>query len=217
MKFTRRLLVLTLLVSALPAARVRAQGGATLTEEEEDKVRETQGASERIELYLTIARARLDRADDFRAKPPDPRYENGAYMDKLVGEYIALTDELKNWIQDQYDRRIDMRAGLRKVLEIGPKQLDMLRHMQQTPDPYTADYRKSLQDAIDDLTDTIDGATKALGEQEKTFGQLKHDEKADAKAAKDRAREEQKRAKEEQKLQKKLEKQQGTAAQDDQN
>ena len=214
---TRRLLVLTLLVSAMPAARVHAQVGDFLTDEEEDKVRETQGASERIELYLAIAQARLDRADDFRVKPPDPKYDNGAYMDKLVGQYVSLTDELKNWIQDQYDRRNDMRSGLRKMLESGPKQLEMLRRMQQTPDPYTADYRKSLQDAIDNLTDTLDGATKALGEQEKLFGQLKRDEKVEAKAAKDRAKEEQKRAKEEKKLRKKLEKQQGAPAQDDQN
>jgi hypothetical protein len=212
---TRCLLVLTLLISAMPAARVHAQGGDFLTDEEEDKVRETQDPSERIELYLSLAQARLDRADDYRLRPPDPKYDTGAYLDKLVGQYVSLTDELKNWIQDQYERRNDMRRGLRKLLESGPKQLEMMRRMEQTPDPYAADYRKSLHDAIDNLSDTMDGATKALGEQEKQFGEMKREEKAEAKAAKARTKEEQKRAKEEKKLRKKLQKH-GAPAQDDQ-
>ena len=72
----------------------------------------------------TLAQSRLERIEEFRSKPMDPQYDNGAYIDHLLDEYISITDELKNWIQDQYDRRGDMRKGLRKVLEMGPKQLD---------------------------------------------------------------------------------------------
>jgi membrane-associated HD superfamily phosphohydrolase len=136
----------------------------------------------------------------------DPQYDNGAYIDHLLDGYISITDELKNWIQDQYDRRGDMRKGLRKVLEMGPKQLDELRRIQESTDAYATDYARSLRDAKDDFIDTLDGATKALGDQVKIFGELKS-EKAEAQSEKDRLKEEKKRTKEEEKLRKKQRKQ----------
>jgi hypothetical protein len=197
----RHLPVVMLLVLNL-GALVRGQTGDFLSEEEEDKLREAQDPSERIEVYLSLSQARLTRIEDFRDKPQDPTYDTGAYLDRVMGQYISLTDELKNWIEDQYERQGDMRRGLHKLLEIGPKQLEELRHMQQTPDPYIADYRKSLGDAIDDLTDALDGGTKALADQQKRFGDLKREEKADARAAKEREKEEKKRTKDEKKLRK---------------
>jgi len=191
-----------LLMVGLGAA-LGAQKGDYLSEEETDQLRETQDPSQRIEIYLSLAQVRLDRAESFRNKPPDPEYDIAGYLDQQFDQYIRITDELKNWIQDQYDQHNDMRRGLKKFLEIGPKQLEQLRHIQQTPDPYTADYRKSLGDAVDDFNDALDGATKAISGQSKVFGELKREEKADALAAKEREKEEKKRAKEEEKLRKK--------------
>jgi len=201
-----RLSVLALLGLVALAMIVRAQTGDFLTEEEEDKLRGAQDPSKRIEVYLELAQARLERIDDFRQQPMDPKYDNGAYLDRLVGQYIALTDELKNWIQDQYDRQGDMRQGLRKLLESGPKQLEELRRIQQSPDAYAADYSRSLRAAIDDLADALDGATKALEKQEKGLGELKREAKAAASSARDRTKEEKKRTKEEKKLRKRQQK-----------
>jgi len=196
-----------LLAAAMPARTARAQKPDYVSDEEEDKIRDAQEPSERIEVYLTLSQSRLDRIQEFRSKPMDPQYDNGAYIDQLLDQYISLTDDLKNWIQDQYDRRHDMRKGLHRVLEIGPKQLVDLRRIEESHDAYTADYTKSLRDAKDDLTDALDGATKALADQVKMLGELKSDEKADAQAAKDRTKEEKKRSKEEEKLRKKEQKQ----------
>jgi hypothetical protein len=209
-------LIFALLMSAtVPASTARAQKPDYVSDEEEDKIRDAQEPSERIEVFLTLAQSRLDRIQDFRSKPMDPEYDNGAYIDHLLDQYISLTDDLKNWIQDQYDRRGDMRKGLRKVLEMGPKQLDELRRIQESPDAYAADYAKSLRDAKDDLTDALDGATKALGDQVKMFGELKRDEKAEAQAEKDRTKEEKKRSKEEEKLKKKERKEAPPAEQEE--
>ena len=191
----------------VPAVTAQAQKPDYVSEEEEDKIRDAQEPSERIEVYLTLAQSRLDRIQDFRSKPMDPQYDNGAYINRLLDEYISLTDDLKNWIQDQYDRGGDMRKGLRKALETGPKQLDDLRQIQESPDAYAAEYAKSLRDAKDDVTDALDGATKALGDQVKKLGELKRDEKAEAQSEKERIKEEKKRNKEEEKLKKKEEKQ----------
>ena len=206
MKSQATLVLALLMPLAAPAMTALAQKPDYVSDEEEDKIREAQEPSERIELYLTLAQSRLDRIEGFRSKPMDPQYDNGAYIDHLLDEYISLTDDLKNWIQDQYDRRVDMRKGLRKVLEMGPKQLDELRRIEASPDAYAHDYAKSLRDAKDDFTDTLDGATKALAEQVKILGELKS-EKAEAQSEKARMKEEKKRTKEEEKLRKKQRKQ----------
>ena len=199
-------LVLALLMPlAAPAMTALAQKPDYISDEEEDKIREAQEPSERIEVYLTLAQSRLDRIEGFRSKPMDPQYDNGAYIDHLLDEYISLTDDLKKWIQDRYERRVDMRKGLRKVLEMGPKQLHDLGQIQASPDAYATDYAKSLRDAQDDFTDALDGATKALGDQVKMFGELKS-EKAEAQSEKERTKEEKKRTKEEEKLRKKEDK-----------
>ena len=201
------MLLIALLLVTVPAPATLGQKPDYVSDQEEEKIRDAQDPSERIEVYLVLTQNRLDQIASFRSKPMDPQYDNGAYIDHLLDEYVALTDDLKNWIQDQYDHRADMRKGLKKALEAGPKQLEDLRRIQASPDAYAADYAKSLHDAREDFTDALDGATKALGDQIKTFGEIRENEKADAKAQKERTKEEKKQSKEEEKLRKKQQKQ----------
>lgn len=174
-----------------------------LSEEETEQLREAQDPSQRIEKYLSFAQTRLTRFDDFRDRAPNPDYDIPAYLDTQLDQYIRITDALKDWIEDHFDRHDDMRSGLKKVMEMGPHQLDQLRHAEESSDPYAAGYRKSLSDAIDDFSDALDGATKALSEQSKMFGELKREAKADAQTIKDREKEEKHRSKDESKLRKK--------------
>ena len=193
--------------SAAAGALPQKAQRAALSDEEEDKLREEQDPGRRIELYLALSQDRLSRFEIFREKPDDPQYNTGKYLDEMMGQYIALDDEMKDWIEYQFDRGGDMRPGLMKLVQVGPQQLEQLRHIQEASDPRSSVYGHSVQDAIDDLTDTIDGGTKALAQQVKKFGQLKKDEKADAQAEKEREKEAEKRQKEEKKLQKKERKQ----------
>jgi len=187
----------------LPRPAPQSQGKDILSDEEDEKIREAQDPSDRIDVYIQFAQARLERVDDYRQRPADPSYDVGAFLEKMTGQYVELIDEMKNWIQDKFDRQLDMRRGLQKLLEAGPQQLQRLRNIQESPGPYASDYRQSLGDAIDDLSDALDGATKALAGQVKMFGQLKQDEKADDRSAKEREKEAKKRAKEEKKYRKK--------------
>ena len=217
MRRTFKDIFLMLALLGLPLASIPAQKEVALSEEEEDKLREEQDPGKRIELYLDFAQDRLSQFDQFRQKPADPKYDTGGYLDKLLGEYIALQDELKNWIQYQYDHQGDMRSGLRALLDRGPRQLQQLQHIQQEPDRFVSDYRDSLRDAIDNLTDMLDGATTALNSQVKKFGEIKRQEKADEQQAKQAAKDEKKRIREEEKLRKK-ERKQGQVPEDaDQN
>jgi len=200
----RTLMTSTLLLFAVSlSAAAGAENADYLSEDEVGELREAQGASERIEKYLSFAQIRLTRFDDYRNRPPNPDYDVAGYLDTQLDQYVRITDALKDWIEDHFDRHDDMRAGLKKFMEMGPHQLDQLRHFEESSDPYSAAYRKSLGDAIDDFADALDGATKALSEQSKVFGELKREEKADAQTVKDREKEEKKRTKEEGKLRKK--------------
>jgi len=197
-----RLLSLLLVLPAIVGLPLCGQTGANLNDEEQDKLREAQDPAERIVVYLDLLQTRLDKFDEYRKKPADPRYDTAGYLDDMLVDYIALNDETKNWIELQYQQTGDMRRGLRALLERGPLQLAQLRAAQESPDNYISQYGDALRDAIDQLTDTMDGASKALGEQEKKFGQLKREEKAEAQASKVRVKEEKKRTKEERKLRK---------------
>jgi hypothetical protein len=204
MSLTGRTAALALVLLLAPNPWLRAQTGATLSEAEETRVREAQDPGERIVVYLDFLQARLDRFEAYRKKPASGPYDYGAYLDDVLLEYLALNDELKNWIQYQYRENRDMRRGLRALLERGPQQLVALRQIQQSPDAHAPRYADSLRDSIDQLSDTLDGGTRALADQEKKFAQMKLDEKAELKMAKERAKEEAKRAKQEKKLRKQL-------------
>jgi hypothetical protein len=194
-----------------------AEDPASLTQEEEDKVRDAQDPSDRIGIYLELGGERLERFNAVRATPPDPSDPSyrAETLSRLLSQYIALDDELKNWIDDQYETDHDMRKGLRSLINLAPQQLALLTQASQTPDRFGADYRQELADAVTDMNDTLNGATRALADQEKKYGALKREEQQNAKDAKVAAQEEKKQEKAERKLRKK-EKQQGVPEDEDQ-
>lgn len=213
------ILAVLVVASAARAARLPADDPAALTQEEEDRIRDAQDPSDRIAVYVELAEERLQRFNAIRQAAPDPSdpTNRSAVLDQLLSQYIALDDELKNWIEDQYDTAHDMRKGLRALIDVAPKQLAELSQAEKTPDRYQEEYRGSLHDAIADLNDTLNGATQALANQEKTLGALKRQEVAEAKAAKESAQDEKKREKEERKLRKKEQKQGVPEDEDQQN
>ncbi len=194
--------VLLALLLTVHSERLQAQTGASLSDEEADRLREAQDPGERIGVYLDLMQARLNRFEEFRQHPAGPRYDNAGYLDDLLKDYVAIDDELKNWIDYQYEHQGDMRGGLEGLLKRAPQQLLALRQVQETPDKFATGYADTLRDAIDQINDTLDGATQALANQKKRFGELKREEKATAQAAKERAKAEKKRTKEEKKLRK---------------
>lgn len=200
---------LLLLILALLAAPIAwAQQKASLSASEVDKLRDTQDPGERIKVYLDFMQTRLQTFEDYRSRPVDPQYRVGKFLNEVLGQYVDLDDELKGWIQFQYNRDGDMRGGLRGLLDRAPRQLAELKHAQQNPDPYSAKYSENLANAIADLEDTLNGASSAFSGQVKKFGELKQAEKEEKKTAQTEAKEEKKRIKEEEKIRKKEQKNQ---------
>ena len=200
MKLARLLgVILTSVLVAFAVGGVAAQKGDFLSDEEEDALREAQDPGKRIEVYLDLEQARLLKIDEMRAQPDG--------LSVVLAEYVSLSQEMKDWIEYQYEHRGDMREGLRALLDRGPEQLEQLRRIEQWPGAAQATYASDLRDAIASITDALDGATKAFADQQKMFGQLKRQEKADARDSKERLKEEKKRNKQEEKLRKRMERQ----------
>jgi hypothetical protein len=195
-------LTIMLVFLLAPVVLARAQKGDFLTGEEEDKVRQAQDPSGRIEVYVDLAQVRLDRLDKFRKEPKNSEYDVEAFLNKQLDEYLSLNGELRNWIEEQAQRHGDMRKGLRKLVEVYSKQLEQLRVIRQAPGNYASAYAGSLPDAMTDVSDLLDGATKALSDQQKQFADSKEQEKAATRLSKERIKEEEKRTKEEKKLRK---------------
>ena len=199
-------LVMSWVLIGLLASAARSQQSASLSPAETEKLRNTQDPGARIKVYLHLMQKRLMVFDQYRARPVDPQYRVGKFLNEELGQYIDLDDELKSWIQFQYNRERDMRGGLRALLDRAPRQLQQLERAKQHPDPYYAKYSDSLDNAVADLEDTLNGATSALSHQEKRFGMWVGNKKEAKKATNDEIKQEKKRIKEEEKLRKKEEK-----------
>jgi hypothetical protein len=199
LKRCRLFVAIGIFTGLLLAAVVRAQQGDFLSDEEEEALRDAQDPGQRIQVYLQLEQARLDEIEDSR--------DNPAKIHTLLSQYISLNEEMKDWIQDQYDHHGDMRKGLRTLLDKGPQQLDLLKRIALWPEAANSAYARDLRDAEDSMTDALDGGTTAFADQQKTFGKLKREEEAQKTEAKKLIKEEKKRDKEEKKLRKKMERQ----------
>lgn len=212
MKMAKGILVTSLAVFLLLVPGMsRGQQKPYLTGPEVEKLRDAQNPSVRIEVYLQFQQSRLDAMQQLRAQQPALDEGPGSEFRRLLSQYVSITDEMKDWISDQYDRHGDMRKGLRTLIEHGPGQVDGLKRLeQQSPGAAGADRR--LQDAIADMSDAIDGSAKAYSAQVKLFGELKKEQKLNAKEIKQREKEQKKQLKEEEKLRKRMDKEHSKAA-----
>lgn len=167
-----------------------------LTSAEVKKLRNAQDPSERIKVYLSFERDRLGQMEVAGQSNGDVRVG----FNELLNQYISIDNEMKDWIQYQYDHDGDMRKGLRSLLSQGPKQLEALRHFQREGGPEAKKNARILKDAIADMNDTLNGATEALAAQEKKFPAMKENAKVEAHALKKEQKEQKKLNKKERKL-----------------
>ena len=157
---------------------------ADLSPGEEDRLRAAQDPGARIAVYLELGATRIDKFEEFR--PPSGRApsEQGPYLNSLLNTYIACIDELKKWMEYQYDRDGDMRKGLRVLLKQGPLHLERLRRARRVQDQLTPYYEQTLEYAIENMEDTLDGGALAFGEQEKNSRERQKAEEEEKKQAK---------------------------------
>ncbi len=180
-------------------ARAQERNRAYLTSAEVNELRNAQDPSQRIKVYLSFEQDRLGLMEAALDSNGDVRVG----LNELLNQYISIDDELKDWIQYQYNRDGDMRKGLRTLLDEGPKQLEVLRHIQNSSAPVAKANASSLRDAIANMNDTLNGATEALAVQQKKFPEMKEAAKVEARDLKKQRKEQEKLNKKERKMRKK--------------
>ncbi|MCZ6515803.1 MAG: hypothetical protein O6850_08060 [Acidobacteria bacterium] len=166
------------LVSASYSPLAPQQDPAGLSEAEVELVRGAQDPGDRIIVFVQIAGARLDKFEEFQKETGRRNPGKGYYLDSMLEKYIAVYDEMKDWIEYQYDKGRDMRRGLRRLLKDGPVQLERLSRAQEHQDEYSIDYAENVQYAMETLQDTLEGGTVAFREQEEEFRAKEEEEKA---------------------------------------
>lgn len=184
------------MLMALVPIHALAQDHDYLTSAEADKLRDAQDPSERIKVFVAFQQDRLGRIVAASDANGDTRDD----IDDLLNQYISIDNELKDWIQYQFDHEGDMRKGLRLLLDEGPKQLEMLRHIESSPNTGAKDYSTPLRDAVADMNDTLDGATQAMAAQQKKFPEMAESAKAETHELKKERKEQKKLNKKEREM-----------------
>jgi hypothetical protein len=166
----RRLLVILLL--ALPAFAQKD----FLTDTEIDKVREAQEPAERLKLYLSFAKQRLDQLQSITAKDRPGR---SGEVRQLLEDYSSIIDAIDTVSTDALGRKADMTAGPALITDGEKKFLAQLQKLQDTAPRDLDMYEFTLKEAIATTSDSIDLANQDLSARTKEVVAKEEQEKKD--------------------------------------
>jgi hypothetical protein len=148
----------------------------TLTEAQVEKIREAGiYPNIRIKLYTDF----LDeRAERIRGMTSQGKARGRAQrLDNELQDFSALLDELGSNLDEYGERKADMRQALKRLNELAPKWLGILRALAGEPA-----FDEARKEAIEADEDMVDQAKRLLTEQDTYFAEHKN--------AKDQEREE---------------------------
>jgi DNA repair exonuclease SbcCD ATPase subunit len=157
--------VVTLLLS--PALRAAPpQDKDYLTPVEADKIRDAETATKRVKLLLSFAADRLKRFEG-ELKRPAAGPHRAEILNNLLNGYSGCVDDADDRIQDALDRREDVREGIREMQAQLPKFRDALKKI-EADGPELADYKDTLEDAIEATHDASNDADQAARQLEQS-------------------------------------------------
>lgn len=166
MRTVRLAVVAVLLLATVAAGQIRRD---PLNDAEIDQLRETaQEPEKRLKLIVQFAQARLAAIEQMRS---DPRMaeDRGAQIHDLLEDFVNIVDQMFDYIDDYAGRKLDMRKGLKEVVQAQADFQVRLRTLKETTakEPEHRDYSFVLQTAIDAVNSGLDEARESLAEQEK--------------------------------------------------
>ena len=164
----RRLLVILLL--ALPAFAQKD----FLTDTEIDKVREAQEPADRLKLYLTFAKQRLDQLQSITAKDRPGR---SGEIRQLLEDYSSIIDAIDTVSTDALGRKADLTTAPALITEGEKKFLAQLQKLQNSAPRDLDMYEFSLKEAIATTSDSIDLANEDVESRTKEVVAKEQEEK----------------------------------------
>lgn len=150
-----------------------------LTPAEVDQVRDAaQEPKDRLELYITFARVRLDAAEKSRT---DPQVKDHAQaIHDHLHDFLDVYDELDENVDTYADRKDDLRKALKAVIEADTEFQSRLRALQAPPNATpqeTAEYQFVLATALNAVNDGAQDHRQLLAEQDEAAKHKKKREK----------------------------------------
>ena len=169
-----RILICCLLL-AVPVAAQRD----FLTQTEIERLRGAEGPSERLELYASFARERVDLVKSLLSKEKAGR---SAMIHDALDDYSKLLDAIDDTADDALVRKQDIKRGMNAVVNAEQQMLPAMRKFKASQPKDLERYAFALDQAIETTSDSLDASLQDLGERALDIEARRNREKKEAEA-----------------------------------
>jgi hypothetical protein len=169
-----RILICCLLL-AVPVAAQRD----FLTQTEIERLRGAEGPSERLELYASFARERVDLVKSLLSKEKAGR---SAMIHDALDDYSKLLDAIDDTADDALLRKQDIKRGMNAVVNAEQQMLPAMRKFKASQPKDLERYAFALDQAIETTSDSLDASLQDLGERALDIEARRNREKKEAEA-----------------------------------
>jgi len=167
-----RILICCLLL-AVPVAAQRD----FLTQTEIERLRGAEGPSERLELYASFARERVDLVKSLLSKEKAGR---SAMIHDALDDYSKLLDAIDDTADDALVRKQDIKRGMNAVVNAEQQMLPAMRKFKASQPKDLERYAFALDQAIETTSDSLDASLQDLGERALDIEARRNREKKEA-------------------------------------
>jgi len=163
-------LLLCVLAGPLPGQRRERD---PLTEAEVDQMREAADyPSKRLELLVKFERERMFQIESLLGDTSNAT--RAKQIHDLLGDFIAILDEVEDNIDMYAAHSADMRKGLKLLIEADSEwQLKLRQLKEKSPPEQLQQYSFVLMNAVDTVADSAKTARETLQEQNKLAAEKK--------------------------------------------
>jgi hypothetical protein len=171
----------TFLCCVLLAAPIMAQVHRDfLTTAEVEQIREAQEPNERVTLYASFAKDRVEMVKSLLAKSKPGR---ATLIHDALDDYSKILDAIDDVADDALSRHVDVQKGLAAVASVEKEALPVLQKAQDSHPKDIDRYDFVLKTAIETTSDSLEAATGDLGKRAKDVEAREAKEKSEIEAA----------------------------------